>query len=174
MSATDHTAGGDGRSTGEVVASKRSVRLSADEAWSVVEEAHTGILGTLRRDGVPIMLPVWFVVHEHRIYLRTGADSKKARRLGRDPRASFLVESGERWAELQAVHLTGRVERLNEPADLVALVEDRFDAKYARFRTASARMSTATRSYYAKPRALFCFSPDERILSWDNRRLGLA
>ena len=39
---------------------KRGVRLSPDEVWSVIKGSHTGILATLRRDGVPIMLPIWF------------------------------------------------------------------------------------------------------------------
>jgi nitroimidazol reductase NimA-like FMN-containing flavoprotein (pyridoxamine 5'-phosphate oxidase superfamily) len=152
----------------------RSVRLTPDEAWGVVEASHTGILATLRRDGVPIMLPLWFVVIDRRIYLRTGADSKKARRIRHDPRASFLVEAGERWAELSAVHLTGTVTALEEGSPLISQVEAAFDAKYAGFRTASSKMSDATRAYYARPRGFFCFRPDERILSWDNARLGLS
>lgn len=152
----------------------RGVRLSSDEAWEVVERSHTGILATLRRDGVPIMLPLWFVALDRRIYLRTGADSKKARRIRHDPRASFLVESGERWAELCAVHLTGTITSLEEDSPLLAQVDQAFEAKYAGFRTASTKMSDATRAYYARPRAFFCLTPDERLLTWDNARLGLS
>ena len=36
------------------------VRLTSDEAWAFVEHAHTGIFTTLRRDGQPVALPVWF------------------------------------------------------------------------------------------------------------------
>ncbi len=159
-------------SAGSDARPKRSVRLSAEEAWAVVEGSHTGILATLRRDGVPVMLPLWFVVLDRRIYLRTGGDSKKARRLRRDPRASFLVESGERWAELCAVHLTGTVNALADDDPLVARINEAFEAKYAGFRTASTKMSEATRAYYARPRAFFEFVPDERMLTWDNARLG--
>jgi nitroimidazol reductase NimA-like FMN-containing flavoprotein (pyridoxamine 5'-phosphate oxidase superfamily) len=139
-----------------------------------VQHSHTGILATLRRDGVPIMLPIWFVVLDRRIYLRTGADSKKARRIGHDPRASFLVESGERWAELRAVHLTGAVTALEESSPLLVPVDEAFETKYAGFRTAATKMGEGTRAYYARPRAFFCFTPDERLLTWDNARLGLA
>ena len=41
------------------------------------------------------------------------------------------------------------------------------------FRTAPNAMSQATRDHYAR-RIYFRFVPDERILSWDNRKLGLA
>jgi len=150
------------------------VRLDVDEAWAVVEGSHTGIFASLRRDGMPIMLPVWFVVIDRRIYLRTGADSKKARRINHDPRASFLVESGERWAELRSVHFTGHIDRIEEQSPLIAQIDGLFEDKYASFRTSAAKMSEATRAYYARSRAFFEFTPDERILSWDNRRLGLA
>ena len=36
------------------------VRLDDDEAWAELDAAHTGILTTLRRDGWPVSLPVWF------------------------------------------------------------------------------------------------------------------
>ena len=87
-----------------------SVRLTPDEAWDVLERAHTGILTTLRRDGMPISLPMWFVVLDRTICIGAPSGTKKLARLRHDPRASFLVESGERWAELEAVHLTGRIE----------------------------------------------------------------
>ncbi len=38
-----------------------SLRLTDDEIWEFVAGSHTGIMTTLRRDGMPIALPVWFV-----------------------------------------------------------------------------------------------------------------
>ena len=150
-----------------------SVRLSRDEAWAFVEDSHTGIVATLRSDGVPIMLPVWFIVMDHKIYFRTGAASKKAVRARRDPRASFLVEEGERWAELQAVHMVGRLGEVDVTSTLGVAAQERFQAKYATFRTDEAKMSDATRAKYAAARVFLEFEPEDRVLSWDNRRLNL-
>jgi general stress protein 26 len=147
------------------------VRLSADEAWAVLEGAHTGIFTTLRHDGMPISLPVWFVALDGTICLATPSRTKKLARLRHDSRAAFLVESGERWAELQAVHLTGRVEFV-EDRDSVDRIEAALDAKYAPFRTAREAMPDRTQQHYAQ-RSFLRFFPDERILSWDNRRLGV-
>jgi nitroimidazol reductase NimA-like FMN-containing flavoprotein (pyridoxamine 5'-phosphate oxidase superfamily) len=149
-----------------------SVRLSRDEAWSIVAGAHTGIFTSLRRDGTPISLPIWFVVIDRRIYLSGPAHAKRVARVRRDPRVSFLVESGIRWAELRAVHLTGRARIVTEP-ELKACVADVLDAKYAGFRTARAEMTAATRAHYEVEIATIEITPDERILSWDNARLGL-
>ena len=87
---------------------RRSFRLTDDEIWEYVASAHTGIMTTLRRDGMPIAMPLWFAAVDRAIYVHTRG--KKLTRMAHDPRASFLVESGDRWADLKAVHFTGRAE----------------------------------------------------------------
>ena len=44
--------------------------MTTDEAWGVLASAHTGIFTSLRHDGVPVSLPVWFVALDRRVYLR--------------------------------------------------------------------------------------------------------
>ncbi len=147
-----------------------SVRLSSDEAWQFVEAGHTGILVALRRDGVPIALPMWFAVLDRQIYVQTPKRSKKVVRLRRDPRVSFLVEAGERWAELRAVHFTGRAEFVTDQETLQRAGAE-MDRKYARFRTARTDMPEATRRHYETEFALIRIVPDGHFISWDNRRL---
>ena len=53
------------------------VRLTEDEAWAELAAAHTGILTTLRRDGRPVPLPVWFVALDRHVYVRTPARTRK-------------------------------------------------------------------------------------------------
>ena len=146
------------------------VRLSQDEAWEVLEQSHTGILTTLKADGAPVTLPVWFVVVDRTIGMMAPSRTKKVSRIRRDPRASFLVESGQRWAELRAVHLSGLVEELGDGP-----VRDQIDAlldqKYAAFRTARAAMPSATQDHYVN-RTFLRFVPDPRMLTWDNRRIA--
>lgn len=152
--------------------SRRGVRMTEDEAWDFVEQAHTGIFTTLRRDGVPIALPVWFATLDRRIYLVTRG--KKVLRVAHDARSSFLVEAGERWAELQAVHLTGRSSIIEPSEDLERRIGEQIAFKYSAFRTTSKAMPKATKEHYAKAGATIELIPDERILSWDNHHLGLA
>ena len=146
-----------------------SIRLTVDEAWEAVESAHTGILITLRRDGMPIALPVWFVVDDRSVALMTPAGTKKIARIRHDPRASFLVESGEQYAELRGVHLTGRVEAV-EDALATSRIEAAVEAKYAAFRPPADSLPAAAQAYYAK-QVFLRFVPEGRILTWDNARL---
>jgi PPOX class probable F420-dependent enzyme len=148
-----------------------SIRLSSDEAWQVLAQSHTGILTTLRRDGSPISLPIWFVALDQTICFSTPSRTKKVGRIRRDSRASFLVESGERWAELRAVHLSGQIEAVDDQATQ-AQITAALDEKYAAFRTASTDMPDATREHYAA-RRFFRLVPGPRVLTWDNSRMAL-
>jgi PPOX class probable F420-dependent enzyme len=146
------------------------IRLTEDEAWAEIAAAHTAILTTLRRDGMPIALPVWFVADDRTVAMRTPAGTKKISRVRHDPRASFLVESGERWVDLRAVHLTGRVEFVSDqPA--IRRIEEAIDAKYAAFRPPAAALPAATQKRYASS-VYLRFVPEGKILTWDNARIA--
>jgi PPOX class probable F420-dependent enzyme len=147
------------------------IRLTPDEAWEVLTQSHTGILTTLKADGTPVSLPVWFVALDRTICFSTPSRTKKVARIRRDPRASFLVESGQRWADLRAVHLTGRVEEVDAER-MRARIDEAMDQKYSSFRTSAADMPEATRDHYAG-RTFLRLVPDARVLTWDNRRITL-
>jgi PPOX class probable F420-dependent enzyme len=148
----------------------RSIRMTSDEAWAMLEHTHTGVLTSVRRDGWPISLPVWFVVLDRRVYVAGPARTKKFARIRHDPRVSFLVESGTNWAELAGVQLTGHAEFLHGGARL-DLVMSALHAKYEHFRTPRSQMPSATRVSYETQTATIEIVPEERILSWDNSRL---
>ena|SRR5437660_6613665 len=148
-----------------------SVRLEPAQVWRVVTAAHTGIFTTLRRDATPIALPVWFVALDRRIFVAAPEATKKLARIANNPRASFLVERGEHWAELTAVHFTGNCEIVSDQA-LADRVDRALEDKYAAFRTAPERLPRATTTRYAR-RVVICFTPDDRVISWDNHLLNL-
>ena len=148
-----------------------SIRLTDDEVWEELATAHTGILTTLRADGWPVSLPVWFAAIDRRIYLRTPGRSKKVARLRRDPRGSFLVESGERWAELRAVQLPVHAVVLDDGPEADAAA-DALRAKYDGFGIAMDRAPSATRQAY-RGMAFIRLEPAGKALTWDNARIRL-
>ena len=133
-----------------------SIRLTVDEAWEAVESAHTGIHS-----------PGWHAncvagvvssAHDRSVALMTPAGTKKIARIRHDPRASFLVESGEQYAELRGIHLTGRVEAV-EDALATSRIEAAVQAKYAAFRPPADSLPAAAQAYYAK-QVLLRFVPE--------------
>jgi hypothetical protein len=136
----------------------------------MLESSINGTLVTLRKGGRPIALPVWFVVLDHKIYIRTRG--KKLTRLRNDGRCAFLLEDGERWADLRAVHLEcdGRV--IEPAAALAGRIATAMEAKYAAYRTAGEAMPAATREYYNKAvGGIVELEPVGKLLNWDNRKL---
>jgi len=146
-----------------------SIRLSEEEIQAFLEAGHTGILSTLRRDDSPAVIPIWFAVVDGSVFVRTLAKSHKAGHLRRDPRVSFMVESGKAWAELKAVVIHGRAVLETDP-DLLARVDAALAAKYEKFGMPAATPGK-TREHYAAERVHARIVPEGRVLTWDNSKL---
>ncbi len=79
---------------------------------------------TVRPNGAPHLIPIWFVVHDEKIYICTDPDSVKARNVGHNPRAALALENGS-----QPVIAEGTA-RLLTREDTPAAVVEQFKSKY--------------------------------------------
>jgi hypothetical protein len=84
--------------------------MSAEDLAAYLEQPHVGVIATLRRDGMPYTVPIWwlwepddalppFEAGRHRypngVVWITGTTTRVwCRQLERDPRASLCIESG--------------------------------------------------------------------------------
>jgi len=149
------------------------IQFSEDEEREFLTTTHTGVVTTLRRDGWPVSLPVWFAYVDGAIYLRTPAKSRKVARVRHDDRACFLVEAGEAWAELHAVVWLGRLTEVTDN-DLRERAGAVISAKYAGFSMVRAKVPDATKQHYGSRDVLYELRPTERRLTWDNRKLRIG
>jgi PPOX class probable F420-dependent enzyme len=78
--------------------------------WRAFVEAgtRTGKLATVRRDGRPHVMPVWFVLDMDDIVFMTGAETVKGRNLRRSGHASLCVDDDK--APFAFVTISGKVE----------------------------------------------------------------
>ncbi|WP_423224191.1 pyridoxamine 5'-phosphate oxidase family protein [Candidatus Amarolinea aalborgensis] len=51
-------------------------------------------LATVRADGRPHLVPIWFVFHAERLYICTMPDSVKSRNLRQNPNVTVALENG--------------------------------------------------------------------------------
>ena len=150
------------------------VALTEEEAWESVATASTGILTTLRRDGWPLALPVWFVVIGREVFVRSSASSRKVGRIRNDPRASFLVEGGRRWRELRAVAFTVHASIVTDQ-DLRAEALGALADKYGERRESRSSLPDATvRHYQRGGNEIIRLAPTGPPISWDNSRIRLS
>jgi PPOX class probable F420-dependent enzyme len=84
-----------------------------------------GWLTTVRADGVPQSSPVWFVVHEAAIYLRSQPNAAKLRNISTHPAVGFHLDGDGNGGDI--VTMEGTAEVLDEaPPGLM----DAYLAKY--------------------------------------------
>jgi nitroimidazol reductase NimA-like FMN-containing flavoprotein (pyridoxamine 5'-phosphate oxidase superfamily) len=147
------------------------VKLSEEEQLAFLERGHTGIITTLRRDGWPVSLPVWYAVVDGTVYLRTPPKAKKVVRIRNDERCSFLVESGEKWVDLAAVEFRARAVIVEEGPETEA-ADAALARKYDGYGPPSELLPPATKGHYAA-QIFVRLEPTEPAISWDNQRIRL-
>lgn len=149
------------------------IALDEDELWGYVTDARTAVVTTLRRDGWPVSLPVWFAVLDRRIYFKTFPTMRKAARISRDPRAAFVVEDGQEWTRLRAATLAVTAEIL-APGPEADAARAALRAKYPpELDVPVDRLPPASRAYYGAVSVIVRLTPAGPPISWDNSRLRL-
>jgi Pyridoxamine 5'-phosphate oxidase len=149
------------------------VKLTEDEAWERLTNSHTGIITTLRRDGWPISLPMWFAVVDRKIYMRTLSASKKALRIKRDQRACFMVESGEAWKDLAAVVVAVKASLIDPASDEAKRALAALGAKYRGFGLPRREVPDATKKHYAAGNVVIRLEPAGAMITWNNAKIRL-
>lgn len=145
------------------------VEMSEEEIWEFARQGHTGMLTTLRSDGYPVTLPVWFVTGEQCILIQTPSRARKISHIQRDPRVSFTIEEGRSWQELRAVVMTGLAKVVDDETERTEAM-NRISEKYVGLGVPS-DVPDATRRYYETPKVVIRIDPSGPVISWDNRKL---
>lgn len=134
-------------------------RMAPDFLERFLHEPHVGVLATLRSNGLPYTVPVWWLWHDDAIWL-TGTYSRIwCKQLAVDPRASLCIEAlGDSAGH---VGIDGTVQAFELPAfdiwPISRLIVDKYvgsvpggdpDAFFANMQT--------------EPRLLFRLAPQDR------------
>lgn len=153
--------------------SRRSqITMTDAEVADFISETHTVVLGTVKPDGRPHLVPLWFVYDEPVIEAWSFAKSQKTLNLRRESPATLLLEAGQTYDQLRGVSLECDVELLEAAEDVerigLALRRRYGGEESGEFDEELAREQL--RPQVAK-RVGFRFRPT-RVLSWDHRKLG--
>lgn len=82
-------------------------------------------LATMRPNGAPHLIPIWFVSHEGRLFICTDPKSVKVRNLERNPSVALALENGTSPVILEG---TARVLPSAEaPAEVISLFKFKYD-----------------------------------------------
>jgi len=146
------------------------IQMTREEVDAYLREQRRIILVTNGPGGMPHPVPMNFGIDdEGRILITSFAKSQKVKNLERDPRATLLVESGERYDQLKSVIAYADVEIIRDP-DMVAQLMGHIQADQELSGSISGGMSEQVRASIAK-RVLLRFTPF-RTVSWDHSKLA--
>lgn len=148
------------------------LNLTESDVDAFLTQGHTVIVTTLRRDGWPVSLPVWFVWLDSHVYVATPPRAAKITRIRHDDRATLLVESGEKWVELAAWQIYARAVVLDADGEEAQRALAAFETKYADFTPPFDLLPPAARRAYAE-RAVIRFDQVGDAISWDNSKMRL-
>jgi PPOX class probable F420-dependent enzyme len=152
------------------VSRREQIRMDDAELGAFLEEQRVGACATLDRDGLPHVMPLWYLVRDGEVWVWTYAASQKVRNLERDPRATLMVETGEHYEELRGAML--RVEAVIErTTDLVSALGMALYERYLGAGLAPEVQASIARQ--APKRVAIRFIERSRA-SWDHRKLGAA
>jgi PPOX class probable F420-dependent enzyme len=153
------------------VANRRDeIRMTDDELTSYVAAGRTLTLVTNGPDGIPDPVPMWYVVDDGVVLMRTYARSQKVVNLRRDDRCAALVEDGERYAELRGVQWTGRVRLFDDVErilDVVAGLAIKYEGLAEDHRDGARHAARAVAGKWVGLELV-----PEKVTSWDHSKLG--
>jgi PPOX class probable F420-dependent enzyme len=81
----------------------------------VMQGSRTGKLATVREDGRPHVVPIWFILKGKQVFFMTGEDTVKADNIHRDPRVAINID--DQIFPYSYVTIEGLAEVLNPTTD---------------------------------------------------------
>jgi PPOX class probable F420-dependent enzyme len=151
------------------VANQRAqVVMSHDEIVDFLHQQRSSTVATYGPEGQIHLVGMWYAVKDDTVWFETKAKAQKVVNLRRDPRLSFLVESGHTYDQLRGVAMEGTgvvIEDADVVWDVCVNIFERYNGEY------SEEMKPFV-EFMAKNRVVVRLDVD-RVRSWDHRKLGL-
>jgi PPOX class probable F420-dependent enzyme len=150
--------------------SRDQIAMSAEEIRAFLDEGGTVQLALYGPDGYPDITPMWYVVDDGVLWMRTYGKSQKVVNARRDPRCCALIETGDHYLELRGVQITGDLQ-ISDDVERICWVAARLMVKYE---GVDPEHIPALEAAYGEraPKQVAMGLSLERIVSWDHRKLG--
>jgi hypothetical protein len=92
----------------------RKIAMSTEELDGFLAAERTCRVATVRGDGTPHVVPLWFVWDGNALWLNSVVKSQRWTDLSRNPAVSVVVDAGTAYGELRGVELVGTVEKVGD------------------------------------------------------------
>ena len=147
---------------------RAQIVMGEDEVDTFLTQQRSSTCATIGPNGQVHLVAMWYAWLDGHVWLETKAKSQKVTNLRRDPRMSFLVETGQTYDQLRGVAMEGAgvvVEDKDVVWDVCVNIFERYNAPYTEelkpFVELMAHNRVAVRLDV------------DRVRSWDHRKLGM-
>ncbi|MER7083527.1 PPOX class probable F420-dependent enzyme [Saccharopolyspora kobensis] len=147
---------------------RAEVRMTPEEISAFISAQRTATLITLGPGGHPHAVAMWFAVIDGDLWFETKAKAQKAVNIGRDPRATVLIEDGETYDVLRGVSMEGRAELVDDADALWKVGVDMWERYHGPY---GEEVKPLVETMLHKRVAVRLHV--DRTRSWDHRKLGL-
>ena len=147
---------------------RRQIVMTDEEIADFVARSRTGTMATVGLDGQPHLVAMWYAVLDGDIWVETKIKSQKVVNIRRNPRVTFMIESGLTYDSLMGVSFEGVAEIHDAPDIIFAVgvnVWERYNGPY------TDDLKPAVDMMMNKRVAVRIAA--ERVRSWDHHKLGL-
>ena len=142
---------------------REQLRLTPEELDEYLGAQRTLRLATVGDDGVPHVVPLWFVWHDGAVWLSSLRKSRRHRHLLTGRPVGLVVDDGDSYDKLRGVRMTGRPQAVPDENPVSAEAFRLFGRKYFD------RDAMPNQASYGVIR----IEPDE-LASWDFRKIPMG
>ncbi len=144
---------------------RREIRMTPEEQAAFLQTARKAALATLDREGFPHVVAMGFVARDGAIYMTSYGKAQKVLNARRNPKVSVMIETGNDYASYRGVMIRGHCEVIDDPAQVVDVIQRSLAKDGGEARTESEALSRAAK------RVVLKITP-EKTVTWDHTKLG--
>ena len=97
--------------------------MTPDEMRTFLDEGRDLQVASINADGTPHLVTMWYLREGDDLLFWTYAKSQKVVNVRRDPRATVLVATGEKYEELKGVSINGSTTLIDDLDEVLAFGE---------------------------------------------------
>lgn len=142
--------------------------MTPDEMHAFLDEGRDLQVASINADGTPHLVTMWYLRDGEDLLFWTYAKSQKVVNVRRDPRATVLVATGEKYEELKGVSINGSTTVIDDLDEVLAFGEKVYEKYWGPIDNDLVR--DGVRMMGAK-RVVIRVTP-VKTTSWDHSKLG--
>jgi PPOX class probable F420-dependent enzyme len=144
------------------------ILMTPDEMHAFLDEGRDLQVASINADGTPHLVTMWYLRDGEDLLFWTYAKSQKVVNVRRDPRATVLVATGEKYEELKGVSINGSTTVIDDLDEVLAFGEKVYEKYWGPIDNDLIR--DGVRMMGAK-RVVIRVTP-VKTTSWDHSKLG--